>query len=162
MNDDKLFLDSQEELKYLCDNIVEMKLQLKEMATKLGQIERHAKRSFGSSSITAKTQNKRFIKGSNNEQPTVNSKQALELFDELALDYHKNKGDFENKFSKIVIPNLKLMARELGITFRSKPSRKMLFSAIKGRINERILLSENTNIMRPNDKVTTPTSLELK
>jgi hypothetical protein len=47
------------------------------------------------------------------------------------------------------IPDLKVMAHELGVTFRSKPSRKDLSVGIRGRISESVMLSKNVNTTQP-------------
>lgn len=154
MNDNRLFPDSQQELKSLADNIMEIKQQLKEIAFKLGQIERHANRTFTPLPITKKVHTQKIGTQSHSPSeavPTLNPDQALALFDQLASDYKIDKKKFEESLMNIGTSDLKLIAHELGITFKSKPSRKALYSTIRGRINERIMLSENTNITRPNN-----------
>ena len=133
---------------------MEIKQQLKEIAATLGQIERHVNRTFAPLPITKKLHTQKLgtqSRSPSETKPTLNPDQALALFDQLASTYKIDKKKFEESLSNIGTSDLKLMAHELGITFRSKPSRKSLYSTIRGRINERIMLSENTNITRPNN-----------
>jgi hypothetical protein len=47
----------------------------------------------------------------------------------------------EDRLGQMSIPDLKLMAHELGVSFSSKPSRKNLHAGIRGRISESVMLS---------------------
>jgi WD40 repeat protein len=55
----------------------------------------------------------------------------------------------EAKLQDMGMPDLKLMAHELGLSFASKQSCKVLVSGIIGRVNESLMLSRNTNLTQP-------------
>ena len=42
-----------------------------------------------------------------------------------------------------------MIAHEVGLAFASKPSKKLLISRIRSRINESMLLSKNVNVTQP-------------
>lgn len=42
-----------------------------------------------------------------------------------------------------------MIAHEVGLAFASKPSKKLLISRIRSRINESMLLSRNVNVTQP-------------
>jgi hypothetical protein len=51
------------------------------------------------------------------------------------------------------IPDLKLIAHELGVSFSSKPSRKGLHAGIRGRISESVMLSRTrSESAQPSDR----------
>ncbi len=54
--------------------------------------------------------------------------------------------EVENKLQKMLSPDLKLMAYELGVTSSTKASKKALHKGIIGRLNERKMLSKNINV----------------
>jgi hypothetical protein len=147
MSENNIFPDKEQDLKQLSQDISELKLTMKDIGNKLTQIERHVHRSFY---VTRKDTSKDKKSSENlktpiEDNPTINGEQAILLFDELANAYLDGQSFLENKMIGISTPNLKLIAHEIGITFRTKPSRKIIELNIKKRINERILLSKNSN-----------------
>jgi len=154
MNDQDVFRSKDEELQRLTQEIAGLKSSMKEIALSLSRIERHVKRSFGIPPKTTKTQAKdksgRKATQQKREDPTIKPEEALKLFDEFSEDWDAdNPALVKNKLQEMALPNLKLMAHELGVTFKSKPSKKKLCEGIMGRLNERAMLSRNVNVTSP-------------
>lgn len=153
MNEQNIFRNKGEELERLTQEIADLKSTMKEMASSLVRIEKHVKRSFGippksKSSVKSKPRQKSTAR--KKEEPTIAPEEALRLFDELSENWDNEKPALiEGKLQEMTIPNLKLMAHELGVTFKSKPSKKTLCARIMGRLNERAMLSMNVNVTSP-------------
>ncbi|GEM_PF-1836816 len=148
-----VFREPAQELEHLTGEISELKDLLRDMSKRLGQIERHVNRAFNvPKTLSAK---KKTTKKSFPEKATIDAEQALKIFDELASAWNtENSRTVEDKLQSMTVPDLKIIAYELGLTFKGKPSKKALCSGIMGRINERIMLSKNTNITQPKSKKT--------
>src|SRR2546421_4166915 len=153
MNENEVFRDPIQELERLREDLNQMKGLLKDIAQRMTQIERHVKRAFvpaskqesGGNSVPRQ---KRSSKPA--EPPTIDAQQALVLFDELkSILTSDGSQTVINRLEQMSIPNLKLMARELGLTFKSKPSKKVLSHKILGRMNESVMLSKNVNVTQP-------------
>ncbi len=148
-----VFREPAQELRHLTGEISELKSLLSDMSKRLGQIERHVNRAFSvpnTPSAKKKTTEKSFP-----EEAIIDGEQALKMFDELASAWSmENRRTVEDKLKSMIVSDLKVMAYELGLTFKSKPSKKTLCSGIMGRINERIMLSKNINITQPKSKET--------
>lgn len=150
MSDKSMFRNKEEELQHLTQEIADIKSVLKEISTAVGRIERHVKRSFGvpeKARSSEKQPSSHRTARSAQELPTMTSEGVLSLFDDLSVTFH-NEGsqEVEKKLQSISVPDLKLIAHELGISFSTKPSRKTLYSGIIGRLNERAMLSRNVNV----------------
>lgn len=150
MSEQSFFRNKEEELERLTQEIATLKSTMKEMASSLSRIERHVKRSFGippKSKSSVKNEPRENSTVRKKEEPTITPEQALKIFDELSENWDDEKPPIiEQKLQEMTIPNLKLMAHELGITFKGKPSKKTLCVGIIGRLNERAMLSRNVNI----------------
>ncbi len=145
---ENVFRSKEEELQRLIQEISEVKSQLKEISSSVGRIERHVKRSFGIPPKPKAT--KIFLSKGNRKQdkekPSISPEQSLKIFDELSAIWDREKPQaVEERLQEMSIPDLKIIAQELGITFPSKPSKKLLFSGIIGRLNETAMLSKNIN-----------------
>lgn len=152
MNDQDVFRNKEEELQRLTQEIAGLKSSMKEIALSLSRIERHVKRSFGIPPKTTKIQNKSSRKTTQKkrEEPTISPEEALKLFDEFSEDWDADNPELvKDKLQEMFLPNLKLIAHELGVTFKSKPSKKKLCEGIMGRLNERAMLSRNVNVTSP-------------
>ncbi len=153
MSEQSFFRNKEEELERLTQEIATLKSTMKEMASSLSRIERHVKRSFGippKSKSSVKNEPRENSTVRKKEEPTITPEQALKIFDELSENWDDEKPPIiEQKLQEMTIPNLKLMAHELGITFKGKPSKKTLCAGIIGRLNERAMLSRNVNISSP-------------
>ena len=150
MTDENVFRSKDEELEKLLREISEIKAAIKDISSAVARIERHVKRSFdiASNPKSAKqgAQPREGRKGTL-EKPSITPQQALELFDELSSKWDRsNPQVIEKQLQEIAVADLKLLAHELGIAFKNKPSRKSLCSGIVGRLNERAMLSKNMNI----------------
>lgn len=151
-DNDAGFRDKHQELDRLTQELKQMKDLLREVASRMSQIERHVKRAF-----IPLPPLKRDSQGKGNdrlrktpEKPTISEQQALGIFDELkSLSLSGGSERAVEQLERIPSANLKLLAHELGLTFRSKPSKKVLISGIRGRINESLMLSRNVNVTQP-------------
>ena len=153
MSEQNFFRSKEEELQRLTQEIAELKSAMKEMAASLSRIERHVKRSFG---LPPKTKSQikdkpaRKAAEQKREKPTITPEEALKLFDEFSEDWDAdNPSLVKDKLQEMTLPNLKLIAHELGVTFKGKPSKKTLCEGIMGRLNERAMLSRNVNVTSP-------------
>jgi hypothetical protein len=150
MSEQNFFRNKEEELQRLTQEIADLKSTMKDMAASLSRIERHVKRSFGISPKAKPSVKNKPTRNSmvhKKEEPTITSEKALKLFDEFSENWDtKNPSLIKDKLQEMTLPNLKLMAHELGVTFKSKPSKKTLCEGIMGRLNERAMLSRNVNV----------------
>lgn len=153
MSEQNFFRNKEEELERLTKEIADLKATMKVMASSLSRIERHVKRSFGippkskpsSKPITSRKGTER-----KKEEPTITADDALRIFDELSESWGKEETTLiDGKLQEMIVPDLKLIAHELGLTFNGKPSKKTLCSGILSRLNERSMLSRNINITSP-------------
>ncbi len=147
MSSEKFFRTPEEELSRLTSELGEIRDSVREISTRLSQIEHHVKRAFGVQEIrktTAKT------KEPGSENPSMSPADALELFRKLT-DVSREEGSsaVEQRLEQMSIPDLKLMAHELGVSFSSKPNRKSLHAGIRGRVSESVMLSRNRNVTLP-------------
>ena len=125
---------------------------MKEASAALHRIERHVKRVFEIPQQANGGAAKRRVVGSakpRTEVPTISSGEALTVFDELSALFDGGKAEAaQDRLEQMHVPDLRLVAHELGVTFRSRPSKRTLCSAIIRRINERSMLSKNVNSIR--------------
>lgn len=150
MNSDNVFRTREEELARLNSELAEIRGLLRDATTRLGQIERHVKRAFGIKESPKQPAPKPTEAGS--EQPSISPEEALDEFRELTdLSREKGSSAVEERLGKMSIPDLKLMAHELGVSFSSKPSRKNLHAGIRGRISESVMLSPSRAGSPPSD-----------
>lgn len=153
MSEQNFFRNKEEELQRLTQEIADLKATMKDMASSLTRIERHVKRSFGvpsKSKSSEKTKPRQKSTERKKEEPTITAEDALKLFDELSESWDRQETTLiEGRLQEMTIPNLKLIAHELGLTFKGKPSKKTLCTGIMGRLNERSMLSRNVNITAP-------------
>ena len=150
---ESFFRDKEEELQRLTQEIADLKSTMKDMASSLTRIERHVKRSFGippksQSSVVSKPRQRNAE--STKEEATITPEDALRIFAELSEDWGNQKhGLIEGRLQEMIVPNLKVIAHELGLTFKGKPSKKVLCEGIISRLNERAMLSRNINVTSP-------------
>jgi hypothetical protein len=154
------FRSRDEELEYLGRQLGDVKEALREILGRVNQIERHVKRAFGVSSLPGQSPAKRSAAlSSSSEEPTISPEQVRPIFDDLTRMWKEESPEsVETRLQNMGMPDLKLMAHELGLSFASKPSRKILVSGIIGRVNESIMLSRNTNLTQPRSRAAPPES----
>ena len=150
MSEKNVFRSKEEELQRLTQEIAEIKAGIKEISAAVGRIERHVKRSFGIPP-KPKRQSKSSADGEKNKQskdePSITPEEALSIFDDLSSSFNlENYQEIEKRLQGMIVPDLKLIAHELGVTFSARPSKKALCSGIIGRLNERAMLSKNINV----------------
>ncbi len=148
MSPENFFRTPEEELARLNAELREIRELMREVSTRLNQIDHHVKRAFGVKEIQKTTATKAKDTGSGN--PSISPGEALELFRELT-DVSREEGStaLEQRLEQMSIPDLKLMARELGVSFSSKPNRRSLHAGIRGRVSESVMLSRNRNVTLP-------------
>ena len=152
MNKSPGFRSPQEELEYLTREISEIKVVLHDIGARLTQLERHAKRAFGvsvGSSVKREAAHGK-SRPDGTETPTITPVEARQLFDELTVMWRvRESRAVEQRLTTLGTADLKLLAHELGVSFRSQPSRRQLIGGIVGRVNESVLLSTNRNVTAP-------------
>jgi hypothetical protein len=153
MSDNDLgFRDKHQELERLVQELKQTKDLMKDISSKMTQIERHVKRAFLPLQAT-----KRAVRDKADgktarivEKPTIDEIQALAIFDELkSLSLSEQGNEALARLEKMIVPDLRTIAHEVGLAFASKPSKKLLISRIRSRINESMLLSRNVNVTQP-------------
>ncbi len=151
MTNDPLFRNQTQEIEHLRKEIQELKDIAREILSRLTQIERHADRAFPSKPVKgALSKSLATASAKAGSVPTISSGEALTLFSELTQLSKEQGGEAaERKLAGFATPDLILIAHELGVVFKSKPSRRDLYNRILGRINESMMLSRNTNVTKP-------------
>jgi len=153
MSEGELYRNPIQELEQLKRDLNEIKGLMKDVALRMSQIERHVKRAFvpiGARESGGNDTPRKRSRRTPEEPPSINPEQALNIFDELkSLLRTAGTESVLDRLDQIPLPDLKLMAREVGLTFKSKPSKKALSHRILGRMNESVLLSKNTNVTLP-------------
>jgi hypothetical protein len=148
MNSESVFRTREEELARLNSELAEIRGLLRDATSRLGQIERHVKRAFGVRESPKQPTPK--SKEAEGELPSISPEKALEVFRELTdLSRERGSAAVEERLGQTNIPDLKLMAHELGVSFSSKPSRKNLHAGIRGRVSESVMLSPSRSVSAP-------------
>jgi hypothetical protein len=156
MNEDDTFRSKSEELQRLTKEMADIKSALKDIAAAVARIERHVRRSFNIAEAA---------KSSAKPPPTVKRpsmpretagltpESALSLFDQLSVIFGTgNSAEVERQLDSMIVPDLKVLTRELGVALSSNTPKKALIVGVIGRLNERAMLSRNTNTT-PSQKV---------
>ena len=152
MSENKPFRSKEEELERLTREIAELKDAARQISNALGKIERHVMRSFGveKKKKSEKNPRPRSPEKGEDETPSITPSEALQLFDKLSSPEMRSKPvEIERRLLSLSHPDLKLVAHELGLTFKSKPSKKTLCEGVIRRLNERSMLSRNLNTTTP-------------
>jgi hypothetical protein len=149
---DNDFRNKHQELEHLFQELKQTKDLMRDISVKMSQIERHVKRAF--IPLETPKRNRRNSDAPKRErryeQPTINEIQALAIFDDLKSLLNADRGDeVSERLEKMAAPDLRVVAHEVGLTFASKPSKRLLVSRIRSRVNESILLSTNVNVTEP-------------
>lgn len=147
------FRSKEEELERLLKEIEAVKSTVKEIGATVARIERHVKRAFDVPKLhpkKASTKKKHEPTNGQDSTPRISAKEARAIFDDLSVLFDESQSDaIEDRLQKMAIPDLRILASELGVTLRSRPSKKSLCSGIIGRLNERKMLSRNVNLTQP-------------
>ena len=147
------FRNKEEELERLVQEMEAVKNTIKEIGATVARIERHIKRAFDvpkPSPKRAPPKKKHEPTNGQDATPTISAKEAQAIFDDLSVLFDESQGDaIKDRLQKMAIPDLRILANELGVTLRSRPSKKSLCSGIIGRLNERKMLSRNVNLTQP-------------
>ena len=150
------FRNEKEELEHLVQEIEAVKNTIREIGVTVSRIERHVKRAFDVPKLSKERDLRKKCHEPTKvqtETPTMSANEVLMVFDELSILFGEGQGPtVEDRLEKMTIPDLQLLANQLGVTFRSRPSKKRLYSGIIRRLNERRMLSKNTNITRPQSR----------
>lgn len=139
-----MFRTPEEEVKELARELRELKEVLREILNKATQIEARARRTFPAAFPKAPESRPPALKLT--DPPTISPQEALRLYDDLVLmAKHGNKEEVQRRLETMGLPDLALLARELGVSLgKSKPSRKALLKGVLGRINESMMLSTSS------------------
>lgn len=152
MSNHSVFRNPNQELELLTKQIAEMKSVLREMSTKLGQVERHALRAFGAgpSRRQPRTSNGKSSRESSGETPSLSGEDALKLFEILVTQWREQGGEsVEAALENLIVADVRLLAGELGIPAHNKLSRRNLTLKVLGRVNESVMLTQNKNVTLP-------------
>ena len=153
MNNSSVFRTREQELERLVQEIEDVKISLKGIGATVSRIERHVRRAFDIPvQPKAKVPRRKSAETTavRDETPTVSADEALAVFDDLSgLFQDGQRAAAHDRLQHMPIPDLRVLAHELGITSRSHPSRNSLCTGIMGRLNERAMLSKNVNLTRP-------------
>jgi len=151
MNNNSDFRSPLEEFEHLNSELTEIKAILRDIAVRLNQIERHARRAFPGVKLPKKsTTSSQRTRIAENSEPTLTRDEALMLFETLRELAQKEGGAaIEKRLMDLSMADLRFLAQGLGVSMGSKPSRKKLNAGITGRVNESILLSKNVNVTEP-------------
>lgn len=153
MKNDNTFRTTEQELEKLFREIADVRTAIREIGATINRMERHVRRAFDPPKTSPrKAAPKRgsdtgIIRG---EKPATSAKEALGMFDDLAALFAQGKRvDVQSRLERMSVSELQLLAHELGVVHRSRPSRNLLCSGITRRLHERNLLSKNVNVTRP-------------
>lgn len=140
-----MFRTPEEEVKELVKELRELKDVLRDISSKVAHIEGRAKRAFPAAFPKASA-GPRTPVPKITDPPTISEKEALKLYDDLvALAKQGDRGEVQRRLETMVLPNLSLLSRELGVSLgKRKPSRKVLINGVLGRINESMMLSTSS------------------
>jgi len=148
MSSENFFRTREEELARLNTELGDVKELMRDISSRVSQIERHVKRAFAVPESTKPALAK--PKGVGPDRPSISPEQALEFFRELTdLSRENGSAAIEERLEGMSIADLKLMAHELGVSFSSKPTRRSLHAGIRGRVSESVMLSRNRNVTAP-------------
>lgn len=149
MNEDDTFRSKTEELQRLTKEVADIKLALKDIAAAVARIERHARRSFGvTEAAKSSTRSLPSAKRPSipREAASLTPASALSLFDQLSVSYGAGEpAEVERQLDSMIVPDLRVLTHELGVSLSSNTPKKALIVGVIGRLNERAMLSRNTN-----------------
>src|SRR5262245_47222214 len=135
MSDASAFRTPAEEAALIREELGQLRDLLREIAARLTQIERHTKRAFGGGPTVASEARKPRSRSRPESPPTLDSKQAAGLFDELVmLQRSSGRGVVTRRLDSLELPDLRFLASELGLPLGNNPSRKSLTPAVLGRV----------------------------
>ena len=159
MSEPNLFNSPTEEVKRLVEEVREAKETLRDVARALNQIETRMRRSFPS--LFPKEVARSKPTESLSEQPTLTPEQAMQVYEELVGDAKKGEQQkVQNRLAQLAQADLNLLRRELGASIgKKKASRKVLESAILGRIRESVLLTKHADRGRIIEQASTSTDV---
>lgn len=140
-----MFRTPEEEVRELVNELRELKDLLRDISSKVAHIEGRAKRAFPAAFPKA-SPGPRTPAPKITDPPTISEKEALKLYDDLVvLAKQGDKGEVQHRLETMVLPDLYLLSRELGVSLgKRKPSRKVLIHGVLGRINESMMLSTSS------------------
>jgi hypothetical protein len=149
MKEEHPFRTPSEELVALTKEIAGVRLVLRDLAQRLNQIERYARRAFGGKTSTAAESPDPGLR-----QPgppgALSREHALPLFDELvATSRSQGPATAEARLQSLDLRDLRLLAGEIGLPTGKKPPRRALIGSILRRVRESLMLSRNTNVTDP-------------
>ena len=150
------FRSKDEELERLVREIDDIKISIKNVSATLGRIERHVRMAFAIPKQSNGGGRKARVESTkqNSDVPAISAEEALTIFDDLSALFSQGKEDMaHDRIWQLHIPDLRILAHELGVAFRSRPSKRELCSGIIRRINERSMLSRNVNTSTPSRQV---------
>lgn len=130
------FLNDNEELKRVAEEITLLRRDLQTTSATLGRIERRLKASFNNYPETKKNK-----KNSSKNKSTKESEELLSLFDEIVSKTKEGgEGQFTSLIDELSEEDLIAIAVEIGVSSPSKLSRKKSIDGIRKRVQESLQL----------------------
>lgn len=139
MSDNFAFREPAEEVARLSAEIAETKAILRDLAARLTQIERHAKRALAPSrAATAAPERAAPTKP---RAAPLSPADMDALRDELVqLRHERRDGETETRLSRLTLPTLKQFAAQIGVAATAKMTKRTLLTRIAGKVNESAML----------------------
>lgn len=140
-----MFRTPEEEVKELTKELRELKDVLRDVSSKVAQIETRVKRTFPTLFPKTPTESRRPA-SKLTDPPTISAQEVLKLYDDLvAMAKQGDRNEVQRRLETMCLPDLAFLSRELGVSSgKSKPSRKALLKGVLGRINESMMLSTSS------------------
>lgn len=142
MSNEFAFRTATEEVEHLALELAETRALLREISQRLGLIERHAKRLLPPTAPKNASSRPRRRPAPAVTPPTISTEEARALFDGLAESLRRGEAvAVDEQLRSLSVPDLALMAKELGVPIPHRPSRRGLYAGIAGRLKESAMLS---------------------
>jgi hypothetical protein len=142
MTNEFAFRTPSEEIDHLASELAEVRVLLRDISQRLSLIERHAKR-LVPASLPKKAFTRR-ARGPKSAAPvaTISTLEARTLFDTLSESLRRGDAiEVDKRLRTLSIPDLAVIAKELGVPSLNRPTRRNLYAGIAGRLKESAMLS---------------------
>ena len=141
MSGDSEFRTPEQEVLKLLEECAELRRTLKTISAQIGRMESRVKRAFPGAA--AQVRERKAATG-NLGKSNLTPEQALAEYDRVVrLAASGASEEAERILDAKSAPDLLVIAKELGVAFKSKPSIRKMREAIFGKIRESVLLSRH-------------------
>lgn len=129
-----IFPTTEEEAQRAANELYEIKVQIKELLTKLSQIEKRLK------VISPSIQIKKTQPAKGHPKQNFTEDQLRHRYENLLVQFNEDPSKTINQMSSMDRNELEALVRFLGVSFAQKPSQKKLVDMALGRLKESKLL----------------------